>query len=120
MAEQRRTRRLPVAARAFIEVQSPAPDGTDAGRLVVCTAMDMSQDGLRASLDEPLPEGAILQIGVDLPGRSDTLYLVGEVRWCQPLGDTAPRWRAGFHLLKATATDRAAWATLFAAMDIDE
>ena len=82
--------------------------------------MDVSQDGLRASLDEPLPEGAILQIGVDLPGRTDTLYLVGEVRWCQLLGDEAPRWRAGFHLLNATATDRAAWATLLVAMEVGE
>lgn len=61
--------------------------------------------------EEPIL-GAILQIGVAVPGSQDTIYLVGDVRWCLPDRDTPGAWLCGFQLMNANESDIKSWIEL--------
>jgi hypothetical protein len=115
--DQRRHQRLPVDSRVFIELVAPGLGSPQSGQVATCRTLDVSKGGLRVSLDRELPEGAILQIGVELPQSSETLYLAGEVRWCHRDQESERHWTAGFALLNADQSDIDRWVALLAAME---
>ncbi|MEM9254866.1 MAG: PilZ domain-containing protein [Pseudomonadota bacterium] len=118
MSEQRRQYlRLPVESTTFIEVEAPSANQEDKGRLVTCKTLNVSRGGIQVSLGEALTQGAILQIGIDLPGAETTLYLAGEVRWCLPELNSNDCWLAGFKLLNADHSDIVAWHELLEDME---
>jgi Tfp pilus assembly protein PilZ len=90
---------------------------SESGKMLTCKTLNVSRGGLQVSLAVELTVGAILQIGVDLPGATDTLYLAGEVRWCLPRNDEKHPWLAGFQILNADDTDIARWAALISSME---
>lgn len=118
MPEQKRNHlRFPLETRTFIELVSPLADDSEPGKLATCETLDISRGGLQVLLEEEVPVGAILQIGVDLPGSEDTLYLAGEVRWClQTRGKQYP-WAIGFQILNSAGSDIERWIALLATMD---
>jgi len=85
--------------------------------MVTCKTVNVSRGGLQVILAEEVTVGAILQIGVDLPGADGTLYLAGEVRWCLPSNDEQSPWMAGFQILNADDSDISRWVELIASMD---
>jgi len=85
--------------------------------MIKCKTMNVSRGGLQVVLQEDLGVGTILQIGVDLPGTEDTLYLAGEVRWCLPSNDAQNPWLAGFQVLNADDSDIELWAALIVSME---
>ena len=106
--EKRHSGRTHRTGAIFIEV---AADEEQQNRIVICHSFDVSPDGLRVSLDEPIDTGTILQLGADLvPGR-DPLYLVGEVRWSEPR-EPGPGYWVGFELIDSADTDIEAWREL--------
>jgi Tfp pilus assembly protein PilZ len=118
MPDQRRKHlRLPIESTTFIELLSPRLGQSESGKMVTCKTMNVSRGGLQVILVEELTVGAILQIGVDLPGAEDTLYLAGEVRWCLPSNDEKHPWMAGFQLLNANDSDIDRWVTMIASME---
>lgn len=118
MSEQKRQHlRLPVATTTFIEVLSPKADNSEPGRLVTCETLDVSRRGLQVKVSEEMTVGAILQIGVDLPGPDDILYLAGEVRWCLETGDEQLPWAIGFNIMNSSNSDIARWIELLASME---
>ena len=90
---------------------------TESGKLVTCKSLNISRDGLQVVLEEEITVGAFLQIGVDLPGAEDALYLVGEVRWCLPREEEQDTWKVGFQLLNADKSDFVHWVELIASME---
>ena len=118
MPDQRRKHlRLPIESNTFIELVSPRVGQNDSGRVVACKALNASREGLQVSLAEEITVGAFLQIGVDLPDAENTLYLVGEVRWCLPSKDEPDSWIAGFQLLRADNSDIDRWVEVLLAME---
>ena len=118
MSEQRRTQlRLPIESTIFIELLSPPLGQAESGRMITCISVNISRGGLQVILEQEITVGAILQIGVDLPGAEDTLYLAGEVRWCLPRRDAQCAWIAGFRILNADNTDIERWVALIVAME---
>ena len=115
--EQRQHRRLPVQSRVFIELVAPGLGSPQSGQVADCKTLDVSKGGLRVSLDRELPVGAILQVGVELPKYSETLYLAGEVRWCRRDQEAEQRWTAGFALLNADESDIDRWVALMVELD---
>ena len=101
----------------FIELVSPDPDDPDSGEIASCQTLDVSRGGLQVALERELTVGAILQIGVDLPDRKETLYLAGEVRWCRPVTRKQGQWSAGFQLLNTGTPDFMSWIGLMREMD---
>ena len=110
--EKRKHLRLPVESTIFIELVSPRAGSSESGEVAMCKTLEVSRDGLRVGLEREVTVGAILQIGVQLPGACDTLYLAGEVRWCRASEDPQLRWSAGFKLLNAEGSDIDQWLAL--------
>jgi len=118
MPEQRKHLRLPVETRTFIELVSARVGEDDSGRLVTCRTENISRGGLQVTLEEAVTVGAILQIGVELPGANSPLYLAGEVRWCRPNeGDPDQPYSAGFKLLNSEGSDLQRWVELLSSME---
>lgn len=115
--EHRRFFRLPVESRVFIELESPAPGSLGPGRVARCETLDVSQSGLRVRIGESVTVGAILQIGVELPGKDEPFYLVGQVRWRMRDKDVPGAWIAGYEILNALGSDVDQWHAALQVMD---
>jgi hypothetical protein len=117
--EKRRHQRLNFEGTIFIELVAPGMGSHD-GEVVRCTTIDISRSGLRVRLDRELTVGAILQIGVDLTNKEETLYLAGEVKWCGREESVEESWLVGFELMNANDSDIEIWRAALAAMDSRE
>ena len=118
MPDQRRKHlRLPIESNTFIELASSRMGQNDSGRVVACKSLNASREGLQVALEDEITVGAFLQIGIDLPDAENTLYLVGEVRWCLPSKDEQGSWMAGFQLLEADNSDIDRWVKVISAME---
>ena len=115
--EHRRFFRLPIESRVFIELESPAPGSLGPGRVARCETLDVSQSGLRVRIGESVTVGAILQIGVELPGKDEPFYLVGQVRWRMRDKDVPGAWIAGYEILNALGSDVDQWNAALQVMD---
>ncbi|MEO1078491.1 MAG: PilZ domain-containing protein [Pseudomonadota bacterium] len=115
--DKRRFLRLPVESRVFIEIESPQPGTLGPGKVARCETLEVSRAGLRARLTEAVTVGAILQIGVELPGKDEPFYLVGQVRWRMRDKEVAGSWQAGFEILNAYGSDIEHWEAALQVMD---
>ena len=104
--------RIRMDSHVFIELESPEVDGEGQGEIARCKTTDISRGGLQVGLDRELAVGAILQIGVELPGAEDAFYMAGEVKWCRPDAGAEGSWIAGFQLLNASDSDIERWRSL--------
>ncbi|MEM1141128.1 MAG: PilZ domain-containing protein [Pseudomonadota bacterium] len=114
---RRRNLRLPIETRVFIELESPPPGSLSPGKVARCETLEVSRSGLRVRLDEGVSVGAILQIGVELPGKDEPFYLVGQVRWRMQDKEQAGAWIAGFEILNALGSDVEQWEAALQVMD---
>lgn len=114
---QRRFFRLPVETRVFVEIESPAPGSLGPGKVARCETLEVSQGGLRLRVNESVTVGAILQIGVELSGKDEPFYLVGQVRWRMQDKTAVGNWIAGFEILNAMGSDVEQWETALQVMD---
>lgn len=118
MPEQRRKHlRLDIESTTFIELLSPRLGEAESGRMIKCQSLNVSRGGMQVILAEEIAVGDILQIGVDLPGAEDTLYLAAEVRWCLPSKNEQNPWIAGLQILDADGSDIERWVALIVAME---
>lgn len=108
----RKHNRFEILSVAFLELESPPSGETSPGKVVRCNSLNVSSGGLSVQLDEEIIVGALLQLGVELPNRQEPLYLVGEVRWCQPDENATGKWLAGFQLMNALNSDIRHWVEL--------
>ena len=117
--DQRQHLRYAVENTVFIELVAPEFGSNDSGVIARCKTIEVSKEGLRITLEQQLTVGAILQIGLELPANVDTLYLVGEVTWSEPIPGTGtePAWASGFALFNADESDIDNWVALIAAME---
>lgn len=111
MTEDKRSyRRLPLESTVFLELESRAGPGSGEPAIARCSSADISERGLSLSLEQPVTEGAVLQVGIDLADEGfNTIFLAAEVVWCRAQGD---HWRAGFAILHASDTDFSRWRAL--------
>ena len=107
--EKRRHLRLPAQSKVFIELVSAAAGSDEPGEVATCNAIELSRGGFRVSVEQELPVEAVLQIGVELPGIEQPLYLAGEVKWCMPEPGPGKSFSAGFQLLNAANSDIDRW-----------
>jgi len=118
MTEHRRKHlRLPIESTTKIELPPPVRGQGQAARTVTCTTLNISRGGLQVILAVELAVGAILQIGVDLPGAKGTLSLAGEGRWCLHSNNDDLPWMAGFQLLDVDSSDVKQWVALISIME---
>ncbi len=116
----RRYCRLPLESTVFIELESPPPGGLGPGKVVRCQTLEVSRWGIRVQIDQRVTVGAILQIGVDIPGNDEPFYLVGQVRWRMQEQDQPGSWIAGFEILNAAGSDLEHWERALQVMEVRE
>jgi hypothetical protein len=87
------------------------------GRIARCETLEVSGSGLRVRVGESLTVGAILQIGVEMPGQDEPFYLVGQVRWRRQDTGNPGQWLAGFEILNAAGSDIEQWHAALLVID---
>lgn len=112
MRDKRKHSRLLIEGRTILELESSAMDHADPSVLITCCSLNISRKGLQAELEQEVLVGAILQFAVDLPDPEQTLFLVGEVIWCQPGEKPEGTWLAGFQILNAAGSDIEHWIAM--------
>jgi hypothetical protein len=117
---RRRYCRLPIASTVFIEVEAPPPGSLGPGEVVRCHTLEVSRRGLRVQIEQRVTVGAILQLGVDIPGQAEPFYLVAQVRWRMREKDRPGSWLAGFEILEAAGSDIAQWEAALQEIDVHE
>ena len=120
--DMRHQPRFAVENPIFIELVSPEFGSHESGKIARGKTLDVSRSGLRVGLEQELPVGAILQVGVQLPASAGTLYLVSEVRWSLPVPGTGadPGWSAGLALCDADDSDIDDWWALVDALEASD
>lgn len=105
--------RLAAGVPVFVELPEQDEGELENGcePLLLCRLVDFSANGVRISLDRPLPVGVILRMSVRLPEQHTPLTVVGEVRWVSREED---RYLVGFSLYEADQTDILQWKSLLA------
>ena len=109
--------RLPTESRVFIELESPPPGSIGPGKVARCETLEVSRGGLRVRLGESVTVGAILQIGVELPGEDEPFYLVAQARWRKRDEEHPGHWIAGFEILHSMGSDIEQWEAALQVMD---
>ena len=116
--QKRQFLRLPTESRVFIELESPPPGSLGPGKVARCETLEVSQGGLRARIGESVTVGAILQVGVELPGEDEPFYLVAQVRWRKQDDEKPGYWVAGFEILHSMGSDIDKWQSALQVMDV--
>ena len=116
-SRDRRFVRLPVESRVFIEIESPPPGSLGPGNVARCETLDVSRAGLRVRIAEAITVGAILQIGIELPGKDEPFYLVGQVRWRMRDKSVPGSWIVGFEILHSQGSDIELWEAALEVLD---
>ncbi len=109
--------RLSFEGNIFVELMSPDVVENQPREIACCQTRDVSQNGLRLGINRELDIGTILQIGVELSGQKNTLYLTGEVKWCERDNSGKTLWQVGFELMNASDSDIDAWREQLASME---
>ena len=78
-----------------------------------CSTKDVSANGLRIQLDQPVPEGFLLELWIEVSNHPTKFYLAGEVKWCQEL-DEGKRYLVGVELKETDTEDFKQWQEVLA------
>ena len=120
--DQRMHPRLESDDRLFVQVVLSAADPDLVGTTVSCRALNLSVGGIQFRTDGAIPNGALLDLWVDIRNRPGKFFLAGEVRWMRPIGDEDPDdlegWVIGVQLKSGAATDILDWREFHAQANI--
>ncbi len=111
MSNLRNHNRLEKNAAIFLEMLS-MPGSDSSNNILLCNALDLSLEGVRVCVDEPIEVHSVLQMGIQLQGMDQPFYMVGEVRWCTQSAEGEPGFWVGFELLDSAGTDYDTWHQL--------
>ncbi|MCX2979502.1 PilZ domain-containing protein [Halieaceae bacterium IMCC14734] len=110
--EKRQWQRLEEHSTVFIETLCAGEQTLQPTEIVICSSVEVSTTGVRVCVDDALQTGSILQLGVQLHGAEQPLYLVGEVRWCAADPQRSGSYTVGFELIESDGTDYLAWCNM--------
>jgi len=97
--------------RLFVQVVLSAADPDLVGSTLSCKAVNLSVGGIQFRATSAIPNGALLDLWVDIRSRPGKFFLAGEVRWSRPVdaGATPDNWLIGVQLKSGAATDILDW-----------
>jgi hypothetical protein len=97
--------------RLFVQVVLSAADPDLVGTTLSCKAVNLSVGGIQFRADSAIPNGALLDLWVDIRSRPGKFFLAGEVRWSRPLNDAQAEdgFLIGVQLKSGAATDILDW-----------
>ena len=106
-AERRQQPRLDERQSLFVRVTSAGGEIIDEGQSVRCSTENVSTDGFRLWLPEPVSEGTILELWVRIEGDPETFRLKGVTKWAK--NHKGGRALVGVQLIDDAAHDMGAW-----------
>ncbi|MGB3622796.1 PilZ domain-containing protein [Ketobacter sp. MCCC 1A13808] len=111
MADQRSHKRQSRKEDAYLEVTIDDAEGGYIQKVIACETVDLSQRGLKIYMSEPVEQGLISEILVEISGEQGRFFLTTEVKWISPTGDDG--WYfAGFEIFDAENTDFESWSRM--------
>lgn len=111
MDEQRSQHRQARKEDAYLEVTLDDAEGEYIQKVIACETVDVSQRGLKIYMSEPVEQGLITEVLVEISGEDGRFFLTAEVKWITPCGDDG--WYfAGFEIFEAENTDYEAWSKM--------
>ena len=82
--EKREEARLNVAASIYIETVSKEPGSAQEAQVVECDCVDLSANGIQVLVPEPLKQGAIHTLIIEIDKDAKNYRLTAEVKWVKP------------------------------------
>lgn len=80
--DKRQEHRFESRFAVFIEVFSSVESQTEKSKILICQTLDVSANGMRIALDEPLVAGSIHQVCIQLNREQQRIFVSAEVKWC--------------------------------------
>ncbi|MGK0441057.1 MAG: hypothetical protein ACJA0N_000853 [Pseudohongiellaceae bacterium] len=107
--DKRSETRLNEEATIFVETY----DNTQASgnKVIICSSLDISANGIQFQMDERAEIGSILRLCAEFHDQQATLQLIGEVKWIVPEDEF---FNIGFEIYEAENTDIIGWKQLIA------
>jgi c-di-GMP-binding flagellar brake protein YcgR len=90
--DRRVHQRVETVQAIFIEVVTPGSRRETQNNIIRCETVDISMQGLKISVDEPIDPGTHLNIAVPQKGWVENLELVGMARWMTDAEGQAGYW----------------------------
>lgn len=106
--DRRQHTRQPRDERVVVQIVSSTRDTLPPGTVVRCSTKDVSAQGLRIQLDQPVPEGFRVELWIEVSNHPTKFFLSGEVKWCQALEDSK-RYLVGVELNEGETEDFKLW-----------
>ncbi|KOR31613.1 hypothetical protein TI05_12470 [Achromatium sp. WMS3] len=101
--------RIPRQESVSIQVLLPVPGTLNGPRVVDGTTYDISENGLRLLLSEPLEANRFFDLCVEI--NALRFLLAGETRWCR-YNNVANCYEIGMLIYDCEGTDYTKWSTL--------
>jgi hypothetical protein len=109
--ERRSETRLDEKTTVFVEICAAEPGHNPDPKVIICTSLDLSANGLQVQMDSEVPVSSILRLCADFGRDKEPVYLIGEAKWVRPEGEL---FNVGFELFDAENSDIIAWKNLVA------
>ncbi len=110
--DRRHARRIERRESVSIQIFLPCAERPGCPRVVTSETADVSGEGLRLLLPEPLEAERILDLCVALMGNPRRFLLTAETRWCRQDPGTG-HYEVGLRVHEGEGTDFAEWLAAF-------
>ncbi len=108
-SEQRHRRK----ADAYLELTVRELQGDYIQKVISCETVDLSERGIKIYMSEPISQGTITDILIELTEYDERYFLTAEVKWITSTADDG--WYfAGFEIYNAENTDFLQWQEMIA------
>ena len=110
-AERRTIPRWSRAEPVSVQLREPAQDGSSDHRILDTRTIEVSEQGLRLWMDQPIEKGRLFDICVELRHHPQRFLLIGEARWCRWQPDSRG-YEVGVAIQDSEETDYQVWAEM--------
>lgn len=107
--DKRSETRLTEQATIFVETYDSS--FSSGNKVIICSSLDISANGLQFQMDESPERGSVLRLYAEFNDQKIAMQLVGEVKWVVPEDE---HFNIGFEIYDAENTDIIAWKQLIA------
>jgi len=111
LSQERNSQRIRSRESVSIQILQPNTGNADSPTVVMCKTADISIDGLRLQLNEPIEPERIFDLCIEVDFTPQYLLLIGETRWCH-YNEQDNCYDVGVFIHDSEGSDYQAWAKL--------
>lgn len=111
MNDKRKYKRQTHKENAYVEIVVQQGQQDFVQKIIPCETVDLSEDGLKMYMSEPVQQGLITDLIIELGEPKERYRLTAEVKWISSTADDG--WYfAGFQLFDAEDTHYGQWVKM--------